>query len=88
MPTSFGCILRTAERQPATIRLVKPSKSSKMANSKDKVDFLVQVTFFKIWNHFYFMFVVICGRGSDMRTWIPPICEQYPRTKTKKISKW
>ena len=46
MPTSFGCILRTAERQPATIRLVKPSKSSKMANSKDKVDFLVQVTFF------------------------------------------
>ena len=46
LPASFGCLLRAAERQPATLRLVKQSKSSKMINSKDKVDFLVQVTFF------------------------------------------
>ena len=46
LPASFGCLLRAAERQPATFRLVKQSKSSKMINSKDKVDFLVQVKFF------------------------------------------
>jgi hypothetical protein len=43
---SFGCRLRAAERQPATLKLVKQSKSSKMINTKDRVDFLVQVTFF------------------------------------------
>ena len=45
LPASFGCLLWAADRQPATLRLVKPSKSSKMDNSKDKVDFLVQITF-------------------------------------------
>ena len=24
---------------------------------------------------------MICGRGRDIRTQIPPICEQFPRTK-------
>ena len=77
MPASFGCLLWTVERQFANLRLVKPSKSSKMVNSKDKVDFLVQITFFSIWNHFYFMSAVICGRGRDMRTRIPRICDQF-----------
>ena len=61
LPASFGCLLRAAERQPATLRLVKQSKSSKMINSKDKVDFLVQVTFFCNLEPFLF-----CVRG-DMR---------------------
>ena len=42
MATFFGA----AERQPATLMLVKTSKSPKMVNSKDKVDFLVLITFF------------------------------------------
>jgi hypothetical protein len=46
--------LRAAERQPATLRLVKQSKSSKMINSKDKVDFLVHVTFFCNFEPFLF----------------------------------
>ena len=46
LPATFGCLLWAAERLPATLRLVKLSKSSKMVNSKDKVDFLVQLTFF------------------------------------------
>ena len=61
LPASFGCRLRAAERQPATLRLLKQLKCSKMINLKDKIDFLVQVTF--VFNLEPFLFHV---RG-DMR---------------------
>ena len=35
LPASFGCLLRAAEKQPTTLRLLKPSKSSKMVNLKE-----------------------------------------------------
>ena len=85
LPASFGCLLRAAERQPATLRFVKPWKSSKMVKSKDKVDILFYITFFSIWIHFYFMSAVICGRAAICGRRFRQFASIFRGQKTKKF---